>query len=312
VPSFRRRASVLDAERVEKAQEEPDRAAGVAEAKALAEEAEAEAAEAEAMAAAARARAKAIRLRKQAEAADESDNAKVLKNEATDTETETESDTEADAEVETESGAQAEQDLDPDAGALLDEDTSEDEEDEEDVAVEATTQEPPRARRRWLPRLKWKYIAAGVALLCTGALLAASGYMVWQDREAVALQQRSAEFAAAGKQSVVTLMSLNFNNAEADVQRIIDNSTGTFKDDFKNTAEDFVKVAQESKVVTEVTVNSVAVESMTDDSAVVLVAAASRVTNSAGANQEPRTWRLSVNLQREGDQIKMSKVEFVP
>jgi Mce-associated membrane protein len=312
VPSFRRRASVLDAEPVEKAQEEPDRAAGVAEAKALAEEAEAEAAEAEAMAAAARARAKAIRLRKQAEAADESDNAKVLKNEATDTETETESDTEADAEVETESGAPAEQDVDPDAGALLDEDTSEDEEDEEDVAVEATTQEPPRARRRWLPRLKWKYIAAGVALLCTGALLAASGYMVWQHREAVALQQRSAEFAAAGRQSVVTLMSLDFNNAQADVQRIIDNSTGQFKDDFQNTAEDFVKVAQESKVVTEVTVNSVAVESMTDDSAVVLVAAASRVTNSAGANQEPRTWRLSVNLQREGDQIKMSKVEFVP
>lgn len=312
MPSFRRRASVLDAEPVEKAQEEPDRAAGVAEAKALAEEAEAEAAEAEAMAAAARARAKAIRLRKQAEAADESDNAKVLKNEATDTETETESDTEADAEVETESGAPAEQDVDPDAGALLDEDASEDEEDEEDVAVEATTQEPPRARRRWLPRLKWKYIAAGVALLCTGALLAASGYMVWQHREAVALQQRSAEFAAAGRQSVVTLMSLDFNNAQADVQRIIDNSTGQFKDDFQNTAEDFVKVAQESKVVTEVTVNSVAVESMTDDSAVVLVAAASRVTNSAGANQEPRTWRLSVNLQREGDQIKMSKVEFVP
>ncbi len=72
-------------------------------------------------------------------------------------------------------------------------------------------------------------------------------------------------------------------------------------------------MAQESKVITEVTVNSVAVESMSDDKAVVLVAASSRVTNSAGgANQEPRTWRLSVDLQREGDQIKMSKVEFVP
>jgi len=49
-----------------------------------------------------------------------------------------------------------------------------------------------------------------------------------------------------------------------------------------------------------------------DDSAVVLVSATSRVTNAAGAKQEPRSWRLSVNLQREGDQIKMSKVEFVP
>jgi Mce-associated membrane protein len=51
---------------------------------------------------------------------------------------------------------------------------------------------------------------------------------------------------------------------------------------------------------------------MDDDSALVLVAATSRVTNAAGAKQEPRAWRLAVNLQREGDQIKMSKVEFVP
>jgi Mce-associated membrane protein len=51
---------------------------------------------------------------------------------------------------------------------------------------------------------------------------------------------------------------------------------------------------------------------MTDETAVVLVSASSRVTNSAGAKQEPRSWRLSVNLKREGGQIKMEKVEFVP
>ena len=65
-------------------------------------------------------------------------------------------------------------------------------------------------------------------------------------------------------------------------------------------------------IVTEVTVNATAVESMSDDKAEVLVAAASRVTNTAGANQEPRTWRLSVSLEREDGQIKMAKVEFVP
>ena len=81
---------------------------------------------------------------------------------------------------------------------------------------------------------------------------------------------------------------------------------------FEQQAEDFIQVAQDSRVITEVTVNSVAVESMTDDKAVVLVAASSRVTNSEGANQEPRTWRLSVDLERVDGQIKMSKVEFVP
>jgi Mce-associated membrane protein len=110
----------------------------------------------------------------------------------------------------------------------------------------------------------------------------------------------------------VTLMSLDFNKAQEDVNRIIDNSTGAFRDDFKNQAADFAKAAEDSKVVTEVTVNFVAVESMTNDSATVLVAATSRVTNAAGAKQEPRSWRLSVNLQRDGGQVKMAKVEFVP
>jgi Mce-associated membrane protein len=136
--------------------------------------------------------------------------------------------------------------------------------------------------------------------------------MVLHHRNVVRDQQRSAEYAAAARQSVVTLMSLDFNKANEDVQRIIDNSTGQFKDDFQNNAPDFIKVAQDSKVVTDVAVNATAVDSMTNDTATVLVSATSRVTNSAGAKQDPRSWRLSVDLKRDGGQIKMSKVEFVP
>jgi Mce-associated membrane protein len=291
VPSFRRRASVLDADRVEKAQEEPDRAADVAKAKALAEAAEAEAAEAEAIAAAARARAKAIRLRKQAEAVGAVEAEPIEDVETSDDQAVTE-------DVDEVTDEEADDHTDPEDGG--------------DVAVEAAEETPARKRRLRLSRPGWKPVAAAVAVLCTCALVAASGYMIWQHRQAVQEQQMSAEYAAAGRQSVVTLMSLDHNRAQEDVQRIIDNSVGQFKEDFQNQAEDFVKVARESKVTTEVTVNATAVESMNPDSAVVLVAASSKVTNSAGAKQEPRTWRLSVSLQRDGEQIKMSKVEFVP
>ncbi|MFV1363609.1 hypothetical protein AAHH97_09195, partial [Mycolicibacterium elephantis] len=200
---------------------------------------------------------------------------------------------------------------DSDAGEQEPEETAEE---TEAAAVEDAGEEPKEqpaeSGRRWGRILK--AVAMSLAILCTGALLAASGYMVWQHRKANDLDKLEAEYAAAGRQSVVTLMSLDFNNAEADVQRIIDNSTGQFRTDFEGQAQDFVQVAKDSKVVTDVTVNSTAVEKMTDDTAVVLVAATSRVTNAAGAQQEPRAWRLSVDLQRDGDQIKMSKVEFVP
>jgi Mce-associated membrane protein len=282
VPSFRRRASVIDADRVDEPKQEPDRPADAADALALAEEAEAEAAEAEAVAAAARAKARAIRLRRQAA------EAATVDAEAADVEAEPIDEVEADDDS---------FEASPAAG---------------DEAVEPSAEEPVRERRGGRLGRILKVVAAVVAVACTAALITLSVLMVISHRHQAAEDQRRAEYAAAARQSAVTLMSLDFNHAKEDVQRIIDNATGQFKDDFKNQAEDFIKVAQDSKVITEVTVNATGVESMTDDTAVVLVSATSRVTNSAGAKQEPRSWRLSVNLRREGDQIKMEKVEFVP
>jgi Mce-associated membrane protein len=279
VPSFRRRASVIDDDHVDQPKQDPDRSAGAADALALAEEAEAEAAEAEATAAAARARARAIRLRRQA--AEVEAQATDVETEATDaTDVETEAD-EASSETEDSTDGQV------------------------DVA-----DEPVREQRR--SGLILKVVAMTLASLCTIVLITLSVLMAQNHRHQAAEQQRSVEYTAAARQSVVTLMSLDFNKAKEGVQRIIDNSTGQFKDDFKNQADDFIKVAQDSKVITEVTVNATGVESMTNDTAIVLVSASSRVTNAAGAKQEPRTWRLSVNLQRDGGQIKMAKVEFVP
>ena len=287
MPSFRRRASVIDADRVDEPPQDPDRSADAADALALAEEAEAEAAEAEAIAAAARAKARAIRLRRQAAAAGASNGV-----EATAAEVKAQA-----IDVETDAAEAASDTKD---------------EQEEVVADETSTEKPGRERRPWRLTRILKFLAGALAITCTCALITLSVLMVLNHRHQAAEQQRSAEYAAAARQSVVTLMSLDFNKAKDDVQRIIDNSTGQFRDDFKNQADDFIKVAQDSKVVTEVTINATGVESMTNDSAVVLVSAASRVTNAAGAKQEPRTWRLSVSLQREGDQIRMSKVEFVP
>jgi Mce-associated membrane protein len=310
VPSFRRRASVIDADRVDEPPQEPDRPADAAESLALAEEAEAEAAEAEAIAAAARARARAIRLRRQAKTAGSDAPAKVeaavveVEDDATETDPE---DQTADAETEA-----ADVVAEPVEATKVDEAPSDTEDSSEDAAEEPTEEEPVRERRRWRLGRILKVLAAGLAVACTAALITLSVLMVVNHRNQAAEQQRRAEYAAAARQSVVTLMSLDFNKAKDDVQRIIDNSTGQFRDDFKNQADDFIKVAQDSKVITEVTVNATGVESMTDDSAVVLVSATSRVTNASGAKQEPRSWRLSVNLQREGDQVKMSKVEFVP
>jgi Mce-associated membrane protein len=298
MPGRKRSTPVLDADTVDEMPEDPDRAS--ADALALAEEAEAEAAEAEALAAAARARARAIRLRRQAGAAEAEEPETVVAEEpevvadAPDVD-----ELEAD---ESEAVADAPEAAEPDEDSTVD----------KAVATDEPADKPLRRRRLRLRRPKWKAVVASLAIICTLALLAASGYLIWYHKQAQHEQQRKAEFAAAARQGVVTLMSLDFKTAKDDVQRIIDSSTGQFKTDFESTAADFTKVAQDSKVVTEANVSATAVDTMTNDTAVVLVSATSRVTNDRGARQEPRTWRLSVSVARDGGQIKMSKVEFVP
>ena len=81
-------------------------------------------------------------------------------------------------------------------------------------------------------------------------------------------QQRAAAFVAGARQGVVNMTSLDFNKAKEDVQRVLDSSTGEFRDDFQKRAKDFTTVVKHSKAVTEGTVNAAALESMNKHSAI--------------------------------------------
>lgn len=309
-----------------------------AEIRALAEEAEAEAAEAEALAAAARARVRALQLRRKAELAEaaEEDTKEDKATQELEVPEEAEATAEDQADVEETVQAQVQEppsENEPKDSLLAAEiESVETEESPEDATAESETEskaesdadvadedaeEPaPKVRkgRRWRRRPKWSTVTTVLAVLLILAALSGSVYMVKHHRDTVRRRQQVAEFAAAARQGVVTLTSLNFNNAKQDIQRIVDDSTGTFRDDLLKMADDFNKVVEQSKVVEQGTVQAAAVdlESMTNDSAVVYVASTSEVTNAAGAKQDPRNYRLIVTVTRDGDQLKLSKVEFVP
>jgi len=163
----------------------------------------------------------------------------------------------------------------------------------------------PRSRRALL------LVAGGMAAVLTAALLSASGYMMWHHQQAQRQHQLEAEYAAAARQVVFTLMSIDAEKAEDNVAQILDSSTGQFHTEFEGAAQDFIQLAKDGQVVTDVSVKAAAVESMTDDSAVVMVTAASTVSNAAGADTQPRQWRLRVDMARDEGQLKMSKMEFV-
>ncbi|CAN5770425.1 hypothetical protein BH09ACT7_BH09ACT7_37880 [soil metagenome] len=173
--------------------------------------------------------------------------------------------------------------------------------------TEGLTPDPQRTRRR----LPLGPLAAGVAVVLLCALLGASGYLAWRHHTVSTEQQRTAEFNAAARQGVVNLMSVDFSKAQEGVKRLLDSSTGKFKDDLADTADALTESLEQAKVVTTVTVDSTAVESMSADSGVVLVAATSEAVDTATKERKPAQWRISVTLTREGGQLKMSQVDFV-
>jgi Mce-associated membrane protein len=137
--------------------------------------------------------------------------------------------------------------------------------------------------------------------------------MMWQHHATTQQRQRAAEFSAAARQSVVTMMSLNPATIRQDMQRVVENSTGRFKRALEEAggADEIVKRVEQSKVSTKVTVQSVAIENMSGDSAVVLVSALSEGTGPDNQKLPPAPWRISVSLNNDDGQLKTSEFEFV-
>ncbi|ORW05461.1 hypothetical protein [Mycobacterium kyorinense] len=178
-------------------------------------------------------------------------------------------------------------------------------------AAETAEAKPARSRRRWLRRPGRKAIAIPAAIILGCASLGASGYMLWQHHSVAHKRQLAPEFAAAARDGVTKLMSIDAHHAKEDIQRIIDASTGELKSQLEATSRVTIKQAEDAKVVSKGTAEAVAVESVNDNSAIVLVAAKTDVTDPDNTKRPPALWRLSVNIERDGNQLKMSKVEFL-
>jgi Mce-associated membrane protein len=141
------------------------------------------------------------------------------------------------------------------------------------------------------------------------ALVGWFGYRAHQSQQAQA--QRS-QFIQAARQGAVNLTTIDWQRADADVQRILDSSTGEFYDDFAKRSQPFIELVKQAKSVSVGTVSEAGLESQTADSAQVLVAV-SVTTSYAGAPQpNPHGWRMRISVQKVGDQAKVSNVEFVP
>ena len=119
-------------------------------------------------------------------------------------------------------------------------------------------------------------------------------------------------FLQVGRHAALDLTTISAANADTDVARILDSSTGTFHDDWAQRAPAFVGVVKKAQSKSEGSVTAAALESVESDRARVLVAVAVKTSTVDAPEEKPRAWRMRIDVQKVGDGTKVANVEFVP
>lgn len=153
-------------------------------------------------------------------------------------------------------------------------------------------------------------IAAAVVslVLMLGGLTAWLGQRVYREHQADRLRELLLD---AAKRTAVNLTTLDHERADADVQRILDSSTGDFHDDFAARAKSFADAVREAQSTSSGTVTEAGVESMNTDKGQVLLAVTVKSANRGLPEQEPRYWRMRLTVNKIGAEAKVSRVDFV-
>lgn len=157
------------------------------------------------------------------------------------------------------------------------------------------------------PNRRTALVLAGlVALTVANVVLGVRDHLVRSDDR---LRQ---EMVAAARAGAVNLTTIDYERADQDVQRILDSSTGAFRDDFAARAKPFAEAARKARSKSVGTVTEAGLESTDGDQGRVLVGLQVMTTNAGVAERLPRAWRMRVTVVRADDGVKVSQVEFIP
>lgn len=155
-------------------------------------------------------------------------------------------------------------------------------------------------------------IAAALGMTMCVVMAALVGWLGFRAYQSHRIDEQRKVFLQVGRQAALNLTTIDFQEADTDVQRILDSATGTFHDDFEKRAQPFIDTVKQAQSKSVGTVTEAGLESASDNGAQVLVAVAVKTSNVGAAEQQPRAWRMRISVEKVGDQTKVSNVEFVP
>jgi Mce-associated membrane protein len=152
-------------------------------------------------------------------------------------------------------------------------------------------------------------IAGSLIVIMIGSL---AGWMGFRAHQAQQSAHERGQFLAGARQGALNLTTIDWQHVQEDVQRIVDSATGTFYGDFTQRSGPFVDVVEQAKSKSEGQVVEAGLESSSDNDAQALVAVTVKTSTANAPDSPPRAWRMRISLQKVGNDVKLSNVEFVP
>ncbi len=196
---------------------------------------------------------------------------------------------------------------------------SDDVEDDETPAADADSDEPDAVREdedaepaRRLISMSPVRLATLVGVVAVLVLAGVVGWLGFRTYQLNHDQEQRELFLRVGRQGAVNLTTIDWQNVNNDIQRILDSATGPFYDDFSKRSQPFIDVVKKVQSKSVGTVTEAGLESVSRNEARVLVAVSVKTSNLGAEDQPPRAWRMRIDVQKVDDGAKVSNVLFVP
>jgi Mce-associated membrane protein len=153
-------------------------------------------------------------------------------------------------------------------------------------------------------------LAWALSVLLVVALAGATLSVVALHRQSENKAQREAAMKA-GRQLALDFTTYDYKTWDADTKRVLDDSTGQFKEEFQAGLNVVKAQVQTNKATSKGVVKEAAVVSNDKDSAQVLVIVDAVVTNTASVEGVQRRYRIKLDLVREKDRWLTADLQAV-
>ena len=179
-----------------------------------------------------------------------------------------------------------------------------------DTALSGRSYESEKAKAGFRPRFIVPAVAAFLGLVIAVATVVGAISAITASA-ALDADSRDRQILDVATGMAVNLVTLGKDNADADLSRVIDGTTGDFREQFVSAADGFGALLAEGGVESVGEVKSAGIVESNDETATVLAAVTSTVKNIEAPTGEVRVYRMKLTLADIEGAWLVSNVEFV-